>query len=607
VQIFSGQVPFYEIRQDYSVIVPVIQGKRPEFPAGDSSKSRGLNTEVWTLIEACWAQDPMQRPIVEEIVERLRSLPHRLVDHRPLDNFHIQLPTQTLCNGDEHLFSAIAVERAPSAFGTTTAKQIPHPAASVTEKQASVVPEPTNSTVTAYTSAIATVEPNPFVSGLATSEQAPLVSSLVTAEKALPSSSTVIGARESLISEPATAIQTPLPSALVEVPLTSTAVLPTQTPIAPAATKPASLSSTPSTAEQPLVSAPAEKTPPTSSPANVSHQIPLASTPSTTERVTPLTSALTVGQTSFVSNPATTEQAPIEPAPVIVEQKPVMEDFNAGSIPNVVIFGEVGVGKSSVVNMIAGRQVAQPSIGCTYQSEPHAVNLGATLVKLWVTTGLNEEDAGTARAKHTIVDLYKLLQRLEDGISLLVYCVRGPGINLNSITRNYRMFYHGLCQRNVPIVLVVTGLEGERPMDAWWPMNNAIFQQQQMVFSGQACITATRGQFEAGVYAFEKEYEESRTKVQKLIGDCSRGAQRKIRASNWVVDTVKSTINIFSRMLNVPLRGLSSSLHEVLTDYGGFSEEQAQKIVDEVEAVNSPADDEKRNPWSEMYDWTHMI
>jgi hypothetical protein len=393
---------------------------------------------------------------------------------------------------------------------------------------------------------------------------------------------------------------TPLPSATVqEVPAPPT-------PFASATNKPASLSSTPSTAEKPLASVPAEETP-TSFLATLG-QTPLVSAPSTTEQMASLTSALAVGQTSLVSDPATIERPSIESVPVTVKQKPhVSEDFNAGSIPNVVIFGEVGVGKSSVVNMIAGRQVAQPSIGCTYQSEPHAVTLGATLVKLWVTTGLNEEDAGTARAKHTIVDLYKLLQRLEDGISLLVYCVRGPGINLNSITRNYRMFYHGLCQRNVPIVLVVTGLEGEHPMDAWWPMNNAIFQQQQMVFSGQACITATRGQFKAGAYAFEKEYEESRTKVQKLIGDCSRGAQRKIRASNWVVDTVKSTINIFSRMLNVPLRGLSSSLHEVLTDYGGFSEEQAQKIVDEVEAGNSPADDEKRNPWSEMYDWTQMI
>ncbi|KIM77961.1 hypothetical protein PILCRDRAFT_607034 [Piloderma croceum F 1598] len=123
-EMFSGQVPFYEIRQDYSVIIPVMNGKRPDFPSGDLSQTRGLNTELWDLIQACWAQDPIQRPIVKQIVECLRSLPHRLADNRPLDDIHF--PTQAVYGHDEHPFATIvAVDQISPVPAPTTAEQVP--------------------------------------------------------------------------------------------------------------------------------------------------------------------------------------------------------------------------------------------------------------------------------------------------------------------------------------------------------------------------------------------------------------------------------------------------------------------------------------------------
>jgi 50S ribosome-binding GTPase len=538
---FSGQVPFYEIRQDYSVIIPVMNGKRPDFPSGDLSQTRGLNTEVWNLIQACWAQDPTQRPIVKQIVERLRSLPHRLDDNRPLDDFHF--PTQAVYGRDEHPFSTI-----------------------VAVDQISPVPGPT------------------------AVEQVPLASALAAEQTSVMSAS-------------ATVTQTPL---IEQALLASTPAPPTQTLVDRASTtlEREPLVSTPSTAEKSLLSSIPTEQAPSASVLAIVEQAPLVSAPSTAEHA-PLASALTIGQTSPASGPASTEQTHLVSVPAMTEQAPcISEAFNAGSIFNVVIFGEAGAGKSSVVNMIAGRQVVQPSInaaGHPSRTEPHVVNLGGTPIKLWVTAGLNEEDNGTPNAKHTIINLYKLVKRLEDGISLLVYCVRGPGIK-NSITRNYRLFHHGLCQQKVPIVLVVTGLEGENPMDAWWSTNQAVFEKQQLAFSGQACVTATKGQFKAGAYAFEKEYEESRKKVQKLIGDCSRPVERTVKPSHWVMETFKSTFNIVTRMLHVPLVGLNFSLREILTEYGGFSEEQARKIVYEVEVGNT-VDDEERKLWSDIYEW----
>lgn len=48
------------------------------------------------------------------------------------------------------------------------------------------------------------------------------------------------------------------------------------------------------------------------------------------------------------------------------------------TIPNIIIFGETGTGKSSVINMLDGRLIADVSSGasgCTFHSSPYEVKL----------------------------------------------------------------------------------------------------------------------------------------------------------------------------------------------------------------------------------------
>jgi predicted GTPase len=50
------------------------------------------------------------------------------------------------------------------------------------------------------------------------------------------------------------------------------------------------------------------------------------------------------------------------------------------SIPNIIVFGETGVGKSSIINMLQGGEVAPTSnsaYGCTSESSQHEVTLAA--------------------------------------------------------------------------------------------------------------------------------------------------------------------------------------------------------------------------------------
>jgi tRNA U34 5-carboxymethylaminomethyl modifying GTPase MnmE/TrmE len=259
------------------------------------------------------------------------------------------------------------------------------------------------------------------------------------------------------------------------------------------------------------------------------------------------------------------------------------------STPNVVIFGEEGVGKSSVVNMIAGREVASTpgdSSDRTFDSKSFLVDLDGRPVRLWDTVGLHEGGVNTG-AKDAIVNLYKLLKSLESGINLLVYCVRGPQPDISRTTRNYKIFNNGLCQKQVPIVLVVTGLEEEESTDKWWAKNKESFGEPaaEMSFKSQACVTATRGKLRDGTHVFEQEYEESTSKVRKLVGDnCHHGSwQLKTSKSSQAILFAKIVVNMGIGVFNLPPLILCHMLYEVLKEHGGFSDIDARKIANAVE------------------------
>jgi len=111
------------------------------------------------------------------------------------------------------------------------------------------------------------------------------------------------------------------------------------------------------------------------------------------------------------------------------------------------------------------------------------------------------------------------VQNLKGGVSLLVYCIRGT--RFKDIMRiNYDLFCSIICQNKVPVVIVVTGLENESPMESWWDENGAQLKAHGMSFVGHACATTTKGkQLKSGEYVFEEEFEESEGKTRKLVTD----------------------------------------------------------------------------------------
>jgi hypothetical protein len=191
---------------------------------------------------------------------------------------------------------------------------------------------------------------------------------------------------------------------------------------------------------------------------------------------------------------------------------------------NVIVFGESGVGKSSVINMLMGEPVAAVSneaVGCTSKSNKFRTTIDGREVMLYDTAGLDEAEAGTVSPERAIQKLRSLVKDLKT-VNLLVYCIRG--IRFRTIVAdNYNIFRNTICgsDRKVPIVLVITGLENEDYMDDWWKNNKAYFDRYKLKFCGHACITATKGRAfkDQQGYIFEDLYMASQKKVMQLLAN----------------------------------------------------------------------------------------
>jgi len=223
-------------------------------------------------------------------------------------------------------------------------------------------------------------------------------------------------------------------------------------------------------------------------------------------------------------------------------QSPVYPRATDGT-PNVIIFGETGVGKSSLINMIAGTPsaaISSSAIGCTFESIPYVVELNGLQYRLWDTAGLNEGENGNVSADSAIESLQELVRNLQyGGVSLLVYCIRGSRLR-DIVKINYDLFYTILCGAQVPVVVAVTGLENEDDMEDWWKDNVQDFNDRGMCFAGHACVTTTKGRvMKGGQHMFKEEYSQSVRLVRKLIVSYCLESSWKPDSSRWLCNIVE--------------------------------------------------------------------
>ncbi|KAF8441398.1 P-loop containing nucleoside triphosphate hydrolase protein [Boletus edulis BED1] len=265
---------------------------------------------------------------------------------------------------------------------------------------------------------------------------------------------------------------------------------------------------------------------------------------------------------------------------------------------NVLIVGDVGVGKSSLVNLISGKVVATASRGvksCTLQSQEYVVTFGGVEFALHDTAGLHEaqDNMNTAEYLGAIHQAYALISRLEQsgGINLLLFCMKGGRINITT-QQTYYLFAEVFCNRQVPVVIAVTHLEDYACMEQWWNENEGAIKEYGFRSHGHACITTTRGYENM----FSAKYEVSREVIRNVLMEYSGQVAWKQERATWVKRLVLHMRSWLPPRLAKQLD--SGELRKKLVKQCGLSAEDAKSVTQKMEArgmsTDAPEEDKSR-------------
>lgn len=244
---------------------------------------------------------------------------------------------------------------------------------------------------------------------------------------------------------------------------------------------------------------------------------------------------------------------------------------------NIILFGETGVGKSSVINLIAGKTVAavSPDVeGCTLRSKEYQFDVEQMHLSIWDTVGLEEPEMGVNGYIPAIEKAYTLIRRLREvgGVDLLLFCIRGNRVTMTTQS-NYRLFYEVLCGQQVPIGLVITHLEREVEMDDWWIRNKKSIEKYGIKCAAHACVTGLpdkRGP--------DGKYAKSRRAIYELLQQHNGSGRYLMPEGDWMAKLIKGLKSFLGGDKGGVPKG--KSLEKALVKRCGLDADSVQRIME---------------------------
>ncbi|KAI6169535.1 P-loop containing nucleoside triphosphate hydrolase protein [Pisolithus thermaeus] len=237
---------------------------------------------------------------------------------------------------------------------------------------------------------------------------------------------------------------------------------------------------------------------------------------------------------------------------------------------NIILFGETGVGKSSVINLTAGGPVAKVSPdadGCTMNSKDYQFPIGSRNITIWDTAGLEEPQMGMNGYYAAIVKANGLIQKLSSagGVDLLLFCIRGTRITATTQS-NYRLFYEVLCNKQVPIALVITHLEREHRMEDLWTRNEGRILKYGIKCTRHACVTCVTNR--------EEKVRESREAIRHLLSQHGSQGRFTMPQDPWFIRLLEHLTSLVSTK-----SPLGKNISRILTKRCGLDVETAQRLA----------------------------
>ncbi|KAG1742214.1 P-loop containing nucleoside triphosphate hydrolase protein [Suillus lakei] len=268
----------------------------------------------------------------------------------------------------------------------------------------------------------------------------------------------------------------------------------------------------------------------------------------------------------------------------LIEQCRLSKGVRPSMHKTIVLFGETGAGKSSLVNLMAGGEVADTSPDmqrCTMEWKEHIIDFGGDSYTVFDTVGLREPQLEVKGYLETVENAYQLIKTLEKrgGIDLLLFCFRADRVTA-TLQSNYRLFHEFLCDKKVPIVLAITNLEREQRMEDFWDRNHKTFKQYHIEVAGHACITAANRL--DGRHRIL--YEESRITIRKLVQQFATDEQKKawVGGDNQFVSLMGKLKGLLGENSHVKSKNLVSHLIKRCS----ISKDVAQELVSLIQKTN---------------------
>lgn len=64
----THEVPWHTIRHTTHVIIKLARGEMPPRPTDPAASARGLNDDLWWLIQKCWSTTAEDRPSTKDML-----------------------------------------------------------------------------------------------------------------------------------------------------------------------------------------------------------------------------------------------------------------------------------------------------------------------------------------------------------------------------------------------------------------------------------------------------------------------------------------------------------------------------------------------------------
>jgi GTP-binding protein EngB required for normal cell division len=153
------------------------------------------------------------------------------------------------------------------------------------------------------------------------------------------------------------------------------------------------------------------------------------------------------------------------------ENMPVLRKqiLSKACINRILVIGDVGVGKSSTINLLMNNKKAEVTnkvSGCTFKCEVYQVVFEDEFYEIVDTMGLNEASKGSVPPKEALKELIGFIKKSKRGFSCVLFIMKQGPLD-KTFEENHTLFYKSLFQKIVPTILFINYCEQDDPMDKW--------------------------------------------------------------------------------------------------------------------------------------------